>query len=485
VTLTAPARRADEPEQPRLAGRRVVDPTVERRFHASMRNDFLTPRGAPYKWQDVTASLRRTVIGGGVPTVVPVRYRWERVAARTGDRNTSTEPREWTFARGQTFQSMLLHAEAGAAAMPETTADTPVTLDVSYPQLPRSPAVDLLLMLSWDVVTFEMMCTHLITTPGLRDIGGRAELERISGSWAELQFSDPGATAVFRNARATAEHLGYGRFAGRPAAVYTTRCLDCVLDVKSGPMTQRGRSSYWVTVQVEAETGDLLCADMTEMIVATLTGPDGRKVPVQKRRTVRMWVDDPENPDPGPAAPGLRSVGSEATGATREGAASQAPGPARAERAQMVQLTERVAEYVAWQIASLRYLPEGMADLALMGYRSVVGTDMAGSGNQIRSLLDGLRAMADGVPGADAAVRPGLPAHRRHLEGLLAFGQIAVDGQARLLVPDEANHTATRERLNAAGHDLTALLALLERLERHDPPLRDSTLTERPSEARP
>jgi len=144
----------------------------------------------------------------------------------------------------------------------------------------------------------------------------------------------------------------------------------------------------------------------------------------------------------------------------------------------MVQLAERVAEYVAWQVASLRYLPPGMADLALMGYRSVVGTDMAGTGTQVASLLAGLRAMADGEPGAEAAVRRAVPEHRRHLEGLLAFGQIAVDGQTRFLVPDETHHPATRERLTAAGHDLSALLALLEQLERPGPPLRHSTLTE-------
>jgi hypothetical protein len=43
--------------------------------------------------------------------------------------------------------------------------------------------------------------------------------------------------------------------------------------------------------------------------------------------------DAPAEPDPGPASPGLRSAGSAATGATREGGASKAPGPARAERA--------------------------------------------------------------------------------------------------------------------------------------------------------
>jgi 3-oxo-4-pregnene-20-carboxyl-CoA dehydrogenase beta subunit len=46
-----------------------------------------------------------------------------------------------------------------------------------------------------------------------------------------------------------------------------------------------------------------------------------------------VWLACRTAPDPGPASPGLRSAGSEATEATREGGASEAPGPARAERA--------------------------------------------------------------------------------------------------------------------------------------------------------
>ncbi|MEV0135691.1 hypothetical protein AB0H83_45515 [Dactylosporangium sp. NPDC050688] len=490
MTATIPSRAADSaPElvdQQRLTGRRVVDPAVRRRFHASMRNDFLTPRGTPYKWHDMTATLHRTVLGGGVPTLVPVRYEWERVDVRTGTPTTATDPREWTFARRQGFSSVLLHAEAGAEhTVTMQDAGAPVVLDVSYPGLPRSPAVDLLLMLSWDVVTFEMMCTHLLTTPGLREPGDRAELERISGSWAELQFSDPGSVAVFRNANIVAELLGHGRFAGRPSAVYTTRCLDCVLDVRSGPVRQRGRSSYWATLQVDTGTGDLLCADMTEMIVATLTGADGRKVPVQKRRTVRMWADDGSGdpargaallppragiqaPPPAGAAtepPAAAEPGQPAEAAT-DATTDAATEPPAAGLAGAVRLTEQVADYVRWQTWSLSYLPQGMADLAQMGYRSVVGTDLAGTGEQLDVLLSQLRAVDAGGPDAVAALRDALPEHRRHLEGLLAFSRIAVDGQSRLLVPDEASRIATRERLDGAGTDLTELLGLLEPLER-------------------
>ncbi len=454
-----------------LPGRRLVDPGAGRAFQLSMRNDFLTPSGAPYKWQELTASLERTVTGGGAPTVVPVRYRWQRVDVRTGTPAAAGDRREWTFARGQSFGSTLLHTELTGTELTSTGPGgrTPHIMDIGYPDLPKSPAVDLLLMLSWDAVTFEMMCTHLTTTPELREIGGQAELERISGTWAELQFSDPRLIAVFRNARTTARHLGHGRFAGRPSAVYSTTCLDCVLDVRSGPVKQRGRSSFWVTLQVDLETCDLLSAEMTEMIIATITGSDGQRVPVCKRRTVRMWAAAPELQT---APPGV------ARSPRRQPAGVADP----AGLADAIRFAGQVADFLAWQVSSLDDLPQGMSELALMGFRSVVGSDLADTCRQVKALRADLRAAAgDGGPASDA-LSQALPGHRRRLEGLLAFGQLAAEGADRGLVPDEADRKATRARLTGLGNDLTVLLALLDRLERHathDP------MTDRDSEGLP
>lgn len=446
----------------RLAGRRRVDPAVERPFRATMRNDFLTPGGTPYKWQELDAGFERTVGSGGgtVPTVVPVRYRWQRVSSRTGTPKGAENWREWTFARGQTFGATLLHTDlhGGPPSPADPAAPAAPHLDLSYPQLPKSPAVDLLLMLSWDVVAFEIFCTHLTTTPRLREVGGRAELDGITGSRARFRFSDPDTVASFHHAApVTAEHLGYGRFAGRPSAVYALTCLDCPLDVRSGPMVQRGRSSYWVRTQVDLETGDLLCTDMTEMIIGTLTGSDGQRVPVQKRRTVRLEVlaqsAPPGSPAPSPAP----------------GAAERTSPETRAELAVAVELAGRVCDYLAWQIASLRTLPEGMAELALMGFRSVVGADPVGVDRQVRPLIAELRAAARGAPGAMAGLRAALPDHRRHLEGLLAFGRLAVDGASRHASLDDAGRDRTRQQLDSVGADLGALLALLARLERAGP----------------
>ena len=434
-----------------LTGRRRIDPSTGRVFQASMRNDFLTPRGTPYKWQELTASVERTVIGGGGPTVVPVRYEWQRVDAQIGSPAGAKERREWTFARGQSFTSLLLHTELDGLAPPPPDFDGAAcsTMDIAYPGLPKSPAVDLLLMLSWDVVTFEMMATHLTTTPELREVGGRTELERISGTWAELHFSDPGATAMFKNAKATARHLGYGQLDGRPSAIYTSTCLDCVLDVRSGPVSQRGRSSYWVTLQVDAESADLLSAEMTEMIVATLTGPGAEAVPVCKRRTVRMWAG-PDSGGPDPA------------GHSAAGSAQRADPDVLAEA---IRFAGQVAEYLAWQVSSLENLPNGMSELALMGFRSLVGADLASTYLRVKSLQTDLKAAARS-PETNSLLAQALPEHRRRLEGLLAFGQLAADGTNRGLVLEEADRKATRARLHAVSNDLIALLRLLEKLER-------------------
>jgi hypothetical protein len=437
--------------EPVLPGRRQVDAAMPRRYEASMRNDFLTPRGTPYKWQEVTAEVDRKVIGTATRTVVPVSYEWQRVASRTGTPDSSTESREWGFARGQSFRSILLHADVindGDTATGQPALSAAAMIDVSYPTLPKAPAVDLLVVLSWDVQTFELMATQVLATRALHRIGGTAELRGISDTWATLTFSDPSAVASFRNAVFTAKHLGYGLVDGRATAVYSSQCLDCKLEYKAGAIAQRGRSSFLITMQLDVETGDLLCADMVEMIVATMTGADEKSVPVQKRRLVRIGLS--------------RSDAAVRSAVTTEATVEPAD---QADLAEAVQMAERVAEYVRWQTVSLERLPQGAAELAMMGFRGTVGADSAGVYRQVRALRAGLQAVADGESGAATKVRSALAEHRRHLEGLLAFGQLAVDEAARLSVQDEPRRMALTYRIRSIEADLIKLLELIDRLE--------------------
>src|SRR6185312_13601778 len=78
------------------AGRRVLDPTVARPFHLIVRDEFLTPRGRVYKWQEVAAELDRVVLGGMAPTIAPLRFTWRTLRSHTGGLKQPAREREWT-----------------------------------------------------------------------------------------------------------------------------------------------------------------------------------------------------------------------------------------------------------------------------------------------------------------------------------------------------------------------------------------------------
>lgn len=466
------------------AGRRILDPTTPRPYHLTARNEFLTPRGRVYKWQEVAAELDRGVLGGTAPTLAPVRFTWRALRSSTGGPKDAGQEREWTFAHGRSFDALLMPTELTAPVPPDTPrADLGTDfVTIGYPGLLKSPAVDLLVLISWDVVTFELLCTQLVASPDLREAGAQAELDRISGTEAQFAFSDPGAVARFRNTRATAEHLGYGSAAGRPTAIYTMRCLDCRLDVHSGPLAQRGRSSYWITLQFDLETRDLVSAQMTEIIVAVLTGEDGREIPVHKRRSVRMWVPAPgeEGPALNTAAARPRSSASQDAASDSAAAASDstAAGPEAAEApgapeqadsdalGEALRLAALVGEHVAWQVGWLDYLPEHISALTLKGFRNLVGSELPDAPTQVNALRTELRtAMAAGSL-LSGTLRATLPEHRRWLEGLIAFGQLAVGGTASYGdLADEATRAYIHDRIGSLRADLTGLLAVLSRLE--------------------
>jgi hypothetical protein len=129
--------------------------------------------------------------------------------------------------------------------------------------------------------------------------------------------------------------------------------------------------------------------------------------------------------------------------------------------AEALRLTGQVADHLTWQVTSLQALPQGMAELAMMGFHSVVGMDLPSAYRQVRALQSGLRAAA----GGDGAVWAALPDHRRHLEGLLAFGQFAADGADKLLEDNQPGRDVMNDRMHAVRVDLTELLGLLDRID--------------------
>ena len=351
--------------EPARLGPRVVDVDKPHPFALDIRNDVFAADGSLHKWQEFAARVDRTVAGGVEPPLVPVRYTWRSVRSRAGAAGVDASSQEWTFARGQGFTSALLDSEVRGGPAPARVALSPTSLGVAYPDLPRTPAVDALVSLSWDVLLFEILCTELTTHPDLPRTGTTAQLTRLSEGLTRLELAGGRSGLAFQHHQFTASRQGYGMFGGRPAATFAFECLDCDVSSQTGRLRQRARSTYLGSLQVDLDTGDLIGAHMVEMMVGVATSAD-RTTPVRVRRVLRLAVPvrredigtDPAS-DPAP----VRAAG--------DGPLGDAAVVAAAHR-----LADRLQEHQVW----LAGLPDGLRSLVELTFRSIVGTDLGAAG---------------------------------------------------------------------------------------------------------
>lgn len=484
----------------RLVPRRVIGRYSP--FEMHLRTDFLTPDGAPYKWQEIQARLGRTAAHARAPGLVPVRYTWHKVYAMTGVPGAEAAHREWTFARGQAFGSVLLHSEVGPSrpdggsdrpgAVPDQPqtghlpadpgVDQPAAFDVCYPDLPKAPAVDLLLVLSWDVVTFEMICSQVATSTGLGETGVPADIDRLSGTWATLSFSDPAVNAVFQNSTMTAMKLGYGVIAGRPVASYGFRCLDCKLISGGRTAAQRGHSSYWGTLHVDMGTGDLVTGEFTEMIVALLVGMGSKPTAIQRRRRVSIRAEAAEYGwaplhDTAGRSAGhfpVGATGSQIAGRSRPAEPGGSPPASNREPAALtdkallddaIGTVKNVEMYVRAHTDTLDYLPDGLGPLASMGFESLVGNSPHVQLRRLRALQAELMDWKCGDIGAASGVYAGISSYRMELEGIIAYCEMATSQIDRLRIRDPATVQTIRMRMTTLRDELGRLCAMIDRLE--------------------
>lgn len=449
-------------------GLRLVGKDECRPFTIDMSNRFLTSRGEIYKRQELHARYERTTLDQASGMIAPARYTW--TAARLHAVQDGQEPRatEWTFARGTSFRSLLFCAENRADGVPPPDPPLPETkrelryFDVAYPSLPKSPAVDLLRLLSWDVVTFEMLVSHVGTAPALTQIGATASIDRVSNTWAQLGFGQYASSSFFKNGLVTATLLGHSLWLGRPCAIYSFDCDRSELDVHAEPgvssVAQRGSSFYSGKLWIDVEQGDLVAGDMMETIIALVTNKTGATTPVQKQRYVQvaLAVDDAVSPAQARSLGGVRLPPADTPLSPRAQELCQTA----------LAINERFAAFTEQHQDEFEHLPQGLKPLAEMGFQSFTGNSLpeqATRATELSALLTGLRH----GPTAEAtrAFTEQYPAFKRSLEGFILYTQIAPDEAARLQILDDATLHDFESSLQQIQHEVSALIAALDELE--------------------
>lgn len=272
-------------------------------FHIAMQADYLTARGERTKFQHLEAEYTREVTDIMFDVVARTRYVWDRVLFTSVTGTEEPQQIEWTFARGQRFRFVLLAPPAAqylssdlakrdpdGESVRKEIAKREGLVEVAYADLPRTAAVDLLVMLSWDVVTFENLLSHLMAEPGLQRVGARCELGGLSGSSTQLGLSQYRET-LFCNGTVTAEFQGYGRAAGRPCSIFTFEATPSQLQVGTdgGEVRQEGTSFYSGRLLLDVESGDVCAGHMVESVVAVTMQVSGKPKATNVRRHV--WLN--------------------------------------------------------------------------------------------------------------------------------------------------------------------------------------------------
>lgn len=267
----------------------------EARYHITMTNDYISPRGQVIKTQKLSAGYKKVFQARITPKSAACTYTWDEVQFHSHKWNAESVDSNWTFAKGETFSNLVTFPDKIQSNQDDRKFDGEI--GINYSHLASTPTVNLLYMLSWDVIGLEEMASHLArTSESLEGVGQFNEVHTISDIRAYMQFGGCKENSFFDNGQFETAYLGLSMWKGHLGVLYEYRCLG-KLEVnnaknKANAQSQKGSSYYFGKVLVDRVSGELLRGDMVELVSGVTVIKSGKLVPQQKRRFVQLELEN-------------------------------------------------------------------------------------------------------------------------------------------------------------------------------------------------
>jgi hypothetical protein len=279
--------------------RDVARPVESAEYRFGMDNDFVSPTGHVLRRQRLRGRFTRRLTGALSPRTARFGFTWTWVefasSSAEQSRTASQEPIRWTFAEGRTFDYYRpFPSTIFPAAGDGDAATEQFHLGDWYADLARLPAVNLLVMATWDVLTFEAMA-GVLACEGLGAYGVQRPISTMDNT--EVHFDFKGFSienSTFENRAVRSHPVGL-------TLVGDTLCTGVAfqgvgrLEVSGTGGTgrsQQGESYFVGNCLLSTSEADLVSAEMTEMLMVSMTNTAGKQVPMQKRRVVRISRTD-------------------------------------------------------------------------------------------------------------------------------------------------------------------------------------------------
>jgi hypothetical protein len=275
--------------------RDVARPVDSADYRFSMDNDFVSPTGHVLRRQRLRAGYTRRLIGALSPRTALFGFTWTGVEfssiSTEQSRTASQEPIRWTFAEGRTFDYYRPFPTAAFTADGYAAATTEeFNLGDWYADLARLPAVNLLAMSTWDILTFEAM-TGVLACEGMGGYGVRRPISTMDHTEVHLDFKGFSIEhSTFENGAVRSQPAGLTLVADTLCTGVSFQGVGRLEVGRTGGAgrSQHGESYFLGTCLLSTGDADLVSAEMTEMLMVSMKNAAGKLVPMQKRRVVRI-----------------------------------------------------------------------------------------------------------------------------------------------------------------------------------------------------
>ncbi len=279
--------------------REVARPVSEARFRFSMENDFVSPSGRMLRQQRFSATYSRSLVDALSSRTALFSFCWRRVefssTSQDQSRSASQDPIRWTFAEGRTFEYYRPFPKPEFADRADEETAPQFRVGDWYSDLVKLPSVNLMVMATWDILTFEALA-GVLACDGLGEYGAARPISTMDNAHVHLDFQGYSIEdSTFENGPVASHPIGVTLVAGAPCAGITFQGSG---QLRVGSATdavgrsQQGESYYLGNCYLSMADADLASAEMTELLMVSMKNKSGRQVPMQKRRVVRLTRED-------------------------------------------------------------------------------------------------------------------------------------------------------------------------------------------------
>lgn len=265
-------------------------PVERAKFSITMDNDYLSHKGNIVKQQHLEAVFTRELENLLSESAAGFNYTWKNVSFSAQDKKNNQELMPWTFARGREFNHYKTFSKdcfPGEALSVEDCHQC--NAGSWYDDLINVPAVNLLSMLTWDVIFFEELNSRVIAEK-LNKIGDKSLLSSMSNSYIQLSFKGCDYEhSFFKNGSVYVNFIGVSSFKEKPVCVYEYRSIGMLnVEKQKNESKQEGESFFLGKIYLNLQNGDLLFSELIELLTVSITNSQGKIVPMQKRRYVQL-----------------------------------------------------------------------------------------------------------------------------------------------------------------------------------------------------